>query len=142
MTNDKNSLKLNGDVIAKQEVNENAHSITVVNTSQPASEEPEVILGVALACINKTTFKTIILQAQRPCRHHHLFPRKHDYLNKIGINTEARDYHTTWYELQGFYTNKISFIGRQEAKRLALKNGQYLTHDSNHNRLLFSEDLW
>lgn len=64
----------------------------------------------------------------RPGRHHHCIW----YMAQYGRNHEPMQ--------QGFLTNKFRFLGRQDARKLAMENGQCLEPD--HNRDLFSEDLW
>lgn len=70
----------------------------------------------------------IIWCVMRPGRHHHCiaFMAEHD-ANK----QEHR---------QGFLTNHYRYIGREEARTLALHNGQ--APNPAHCRDLFSEDLW
>lgn len=41
---------------------------------------------------------------------------------------------------QGFFNEEGDFITREEARDIAIKNGQCKT--PRHSRLLFSEDLW
>jgi hypothetical protein len=64
----------------------------------------------------------------RPGRHHHCIA----YMWEHGENKKAGQ--------QGFLTNRYRFIGREEARALAIENGQCPTPD--HSRDLFSEDLW
>jgi hypothetical protein len=66
------------------------------------------------------------------------------------VMTPGRHHHCIWYmaqhgtnkdiEQQGFLTNRYRFIGRQDARRLATRNGQCF--NPGHSRDLFSEDLW
>lgn len=69
----------------------------------------------------------VIVSAPPPARHHNLFalPDK------------------KWRYKSGFLTSTGRFVGREEARRIALASGQpMIDHPSRHDRLLFSEDLW
>lgn len=63
-----------------------------------------------------------------PGRHHHCIA----YMFENGMNEES--------QRQGFLTNHYRFVGREEARAMAIANGQCPTPD--HVRELFSEDLW
>jgi hypothetical protein len=65
---------------------------------------------------------------EKPGRHHHCIWHMAQY----GANELE---HT-----QGFLTNQYRFIGREAGRRLALHTGQVKRTD--HDRDLFSEDLW
>lgn len=64
-----------------------------------------------------------------PGRHHHCHWFAADY---------GRTHRTV--EQQGFLTNKYRFLGREDALKLAKKNGQCI--NPAHQSQLFSEDLW
>lgn len=95
------------------------------------------IVGVAIKADGK------IYAMGRPKRHHHILRWFRDIGLKNGTSID-----------QGFLTNRGEYIGRKEAKILALQNDQYLTDEQyaqKHNQPvgsrykgsdLFSEDLW
>jgi hypothetical protein len=64
----------------------------------------------------------------RPGRHHHCI----GFMYEHGKNHNIAE--------QGFMTNKGRFINRQDARKLAVDNGQAPT--PNRDRDLYSEDLW
>jgi hypothetical protein len=83
----------------------------------------EYIVGVAIY-LNEE-----VHALPKPLRHH----------NIIGF-LAARGFDTPIGGIQGFITDKNRFIGREEARTLAIANGQ--AADPIHSRELFSEDLW
>lgn len=66
----------------------------------------------------------------RPCRHHHVIWAKCQ-LDGRGFNAS---------QIQGFLTNDGRFLNRQEARTIAMANGQ--CPKPFHRTDLFSEDLW
>lgn len=64
----------------------------------------------------------------KPGRHHHVLWFMSDY----DKNDDSQQ--------QGFLTNKFRFLGREDARKLAMKNGQ--APEPDHHKRLFSEDLW
>ena len=58
----------------------------------------------------------------------------------VGLVKEPKD-RLDMKQVQGFLTSHNRFVGREEARELALKSGQ-ITNDSLHETKLFSEDLY
>lgn len=92
----------------------------------------EYITGSAL----RDTRDGIVYVSMRPGRHFHVirWMAERDYNRHRGkINSVCE---------QGFFTNKFRYIGREEARALAIANGQVREQDLTHSREIFSEDLW
>lgn len=70
-----------------------------------------------------------IWAVMNPGRHHHC----HWFIHENGGSDRT-------LQEMGFLTNRYRFIGREEARDMAMVNGQVPNPD--HSRDLFSEDLW
>jgi hypothetical protein len=91
-------------------------------------KEKEVIVASAVKAINGDVYAVL-----KPGRHHHcialMYEKQASELHILG-NTED----------QGFMTNANRYIGRKEARALAVANGQALY--IHHPELIWSENLW
>lgn len=72
----------------------------------------------------------VIHYCPRPCRHHHV----------IWAHYQAAGESFGENQVQGFLASDGQFLNRQQARALAIENGQCPTPE--HPRDLFSEDLW
>jgi hypothetical protein len=105
----------------------------------PKDLESEYILGVALKVIHRTNLEEFVYQLPRPNRHHNLFSLKKE-LRDDNENAGVV-YYNTYYEKEGFYSNKRQFLTREEALIVA-KDAHQLIQKTCPRTELFSEDLW
>lgn len=91
-------------------------------------KEKEVIVASAIKALNGDVYAVM-----KPGRHHHCIA--------LMWEKQASELHVSGNTInQGFMTNTNRYIGRKEARELAVQNGQALY--LNHADEIFSENLW
>jgi hypothetical protein len=99
-----------------------------VNNPVPFSEER--IVGSAIKALDGTVYSV-----ERPGRHHHcIWFMVQKNLGEHDSRGSTRD--------QGFMTSRNRYIGRKEARALAIRNGQATVANIVTNNEIHSEDLW
>lgn len=82
-----------------------------------------MITGVAIKTLGGT------YSLPKPNRHHNVIRHLFDK----GLKSHG---------VQGFITDTGEFMNREQARSYAVAIGQVRSEDTDHARLLFSEDLW
>lgn len=99
----------------------------------------DIIRIVAVAIQQSST--GVILSLPKPNRHHHI-------INGFGQATGLK-LTELGFDVQGFLTNRGTFVDRELGKEIAVISGDYRSHEGFDPKVntysgpkLFSEDLW
>lgn len=93
-----------------------------------SSHNKTEITGVAIK-YNKDSF---FVSLPKPNRHHHII--------RMMINEKLEE--SPIVGEQGFIDQYNNFISREDAYKIAIKNGQFNRKYESNMKILFSEDLW